>query len=105
MGYVTCHCQVFNRAAFYSTEQTGTPEFARNVQAGNGVAAAVKCALVVNLRDRADLSISGNINTVKPNDRDTAKSVGFVRIIQCVHDAYSKDIAGRENTVCFRKLL
>ena len=49
MGYVTCHCQVFNRAAFYSTEQTGTPEFARNVQAGNGVAAAVKCALVVNL--------------------------------------------------------
>ena len=49
MGYVTCHCQVFNRAAFYSTEQTDIPEFARNVQAGNGVAAAVKCALVVNL--------------------------------------------------------
>ena len=49
MGYVTCHCQVFNRAAFYSTEQTGIPEVARNVQAGNGVPAAVKCALVVNL--------------------------------------------------------
>ena len=49
MGYVTGHCQVFNRAAFYSTEQTGIPEFGRNVQAGNGVAAAVKCALVENL--------------------------------------------------------
>ena len=61
--------------------------------------------LAYRLRNRADLTISGNINTVKPNNRDTAKSVGFVRIIQCVHDACSKNIAGRENTVCFRKLL
>ena len=48
-GYVTGHCQVFDRAVFYSTEQTGILEVARNVQTGNGVAVAVKCALIVNL--------------------------------------------------------
>ena len=29
--------------------------------------------LAYRLRDRADLTISGNVNTVKPNDRDTAQ--------------------------------